>query len=147
MWSYRVWKQQKRKRTSFKKACPFLFVNSNDSQQQRRRFQPAARQGDDRSCQILLNHRQIPLAQPLLQFRKQAIDRCPIFSVPMYWQLNFFFGRGLHPCAPTRCIWIAAGRSWWIRCSIMPNVSDAPRRILWLRTAAIVRRMQCMGGI
>ena len=22
-----------------------------------------------------------------------------------------------------------------------------PRRILWLRTAAIVRRMQCMGGI
>ena len=47
----------------------------------------------------------------------------------------------------TRCIWIAAGRSWWIRCSIMPNVSDAPRRILWLRTAAIVRRMQCMGGI
>ena len=70
MWSYRVWKQQKRKRTSFKKACPFLFINSNDSQQQRRRFQPAARQGDDRSCQILLNHRQIPLAQPLLQFRK-----------------------------------------------------------------------------
>lgn len=23
-----------------------------------------------------------------------------------------------------RCIWIAAGRSWWIRCSIMPNVSE-----------------------
>ena len=32
-----AWKRQ-RKRTSFKKVCPFLFVNSNDSQQQRRRF-------------------------------------------------------------------------------------------------------------
>ena len=38
----------------------------------------------------------------------------------------------------------AAGEILWIRCNIMPNVSDAPRKILWHRAAAIVRHMQCM---